>query len=629
MPHLVGIWSPESSEQAISACLAKQLERIRIPKAPGVDYLAVYPGFGMAIQDPGILENGPQPAKSEDGRFALLLDGEIWNSEELSRQFRRVLPPGRILGPELCLRLFMQQGTEALHLFNGVFCIVLYDCKDRRLTICTDRYGFRSVFYVRRANTLLFATELKALAAVDPGKRVLDDVGILESYCYGTHFMERTWLEGYWRLPPASILSLSAGEFNTRTYWIYRYDEASKPLDQPTCFTVYGKLLDRAVERCMRGSRRIGIFLSGGYDSRAVAACIRSHHLPLPAFTFGHPSCRDVRFAGMLAEKLGLEHHALTDQGPYLFANCPSIVWRTEGLTSFAVTTSIRYHAILKEHMDIFLTGFLGEFGGSHTWPQLLMARTRGAAMAAIFNRYVAPRLTAARRIFDGGFLKTTEEALRSRFSLSFEKVSNDRPLNIADAWNLINLQPFSTWHTTSIDRYLLEVRPPHLDFDLVEFLLTIPPRARLEQRIYKKMIAYSFPAIRHVPCTNDGLPINPNFPSAYAGMTLRFIERKVLAHVSPIFSTQPSLGRESQSLADDLRSEPDLITKLLNPLLKQGVFPSTIFDHKGIKKIVSEHYERGKNHEAILARLISWALAARYFYYDDLAVPPALLETP
>lgn len=53
-------------------------------------------------------------------------------------------------------------------------------------------------------------------------------------------------------------------------------------LDQPTYFTVFGTLLDRAVERSMKGSHQMGIFLSGGYDSRSVAASIRKHHLPHP-----------------------------------------------------------------------------------------------------------------------------------------------------------------------------------------------------------------------------------------------------------------------------------------------------------------------------------------------------------
>jgi len=348
----------------------------------------------------------------------------------------------------------------------------------------------------------------------------------------------------------------------------------------------------------------------------------------LPAFTFGHNSSRDVRFAGMIAERLRLKHYALTDQDPYLYANCRSIVWRTEGLSSFADTTSLRYHNILKNYLDIVLTGFLAEYSGSHSWPQLLMARSRNAAIRAIFARYVEARLPIAARIFNKDFLKTALEELRSRFFESFEGISNNHRLNIADVWNIVNLQPLSTFHSTSVDRYLFEARSPHMDFELVQFLLTIPPLHRLEQRIYKKMIAYSFPSIRNVPCTNNGLPINPRFLTEYIGMVLRFAGRKSLSAMSGILPRgTSSLGREFRNLADDFRAEPELITALLRPLMKQEVFPSSIFNLTGIEQIISEHYDQQKSFQAVLARLISWGLASRYFLNDDLSEMPEMFR--
>ena len=102
--------------------------------------------------------------------------------------------------------------------------------------------------------------------------------------------------------------------------------------------------------------------------------------------------------------------------------------------------------------------------------------------------------------------------------------------MNLADSWNFINLQPRGTFHSPSVDRHLFEARAPHLDVDLVNFLLTIPPLSRLEQRVYKKMIAYKYPAIRDVPCTNSGRPINPAFASEYPAMALRYLARKATA---------------------------------------------------------------------------------------------------
>lgn len=629
MPNLLGIWDPTSPEDSIRDTLAKQLQRVRIPNIPYTDYVYAQTGFGMGLMDSGILENGEQPAQTEDGRFALLLDGELYNADELKQLFRAKLTKAPISTPDLCLQLILSQGEEVVRLFNGLFCLTLYDRDTQRLTLISDRYGFRPLYFVLRGNRLIFGSELKALCAADRETRKIDEIGTLEIFFYGSHVMDRTSIDGYVRLPPATILTWSQEGLKTRRYWDYKYNESAVTLDQATYFTQFGVLLDRAVERAMQGSHRIGIFLSGGYDSRSVAASIRKYHLPIPAFTFGRPESRDMRYAAMLAERLGLEHFPLTGDGPYLYPYCRSIVWRTEGMSSFANTTSIRYHGLFKEKMDIFLTGFLAEFGGSHTWPQLLVARSRRSAIEAIFDRFQAQRLGAVRKIFNPSFLQIAMQTLRARFDQSFEGVQNEHPLNIADCWNLIHLQPRSTYHSPSIDRHLLEARAPHMDKELVDFLLQIPPLARLEQRVYKKMIAYRFPEIRDVPCTNSGLPINPNFANEYINLILDKVGRQISEPSKKLIGRQEALGREFRDLGEDFRAEPQLIDNILRPLLRSGIFPTELFNHSGIEEIISDHYQRKGHHEAILSGLISWGLAAQYFVHDDPSDVPLDMYNP
>src|SRR5260370_24351805 len=197
------------------------------------------------------------------------------------------LPEQALTTPELCLQLLLLKGEDIVLSFNGLFCLALYDSRDQRLVLISDRYGFRPVYYRARQDSFLFGSELKALCAVDQGSRKIDEVGTAELFCYGTHFRERTWMEDCLRLPPSTILTIGKTGLHSRTYWTYRYRESAPTLDQQTHFTVFGTLLDRAVERCMKGSRRLGIFLSGGYDNRCRSASLRKHYLSLPALPFG------------------------------------------------------------------------------------------------------------------------------------------------------------------------------------------------------------------------------------------------------------------------------------------------------------------------------------------------------
>jgi asparagine synthase (glutamine-hydrolysing) len=516
-------------------------------------------------------------------------------------------------------------------LFSGGFCIVLYDRDAGRLTLISDRFGFRPLFYVRRQDALIFGSELKALRVLDPQRPAVDETGVMELFCYGSHILDRTSIDGYLRLPPASIMTVDKAGCALSSYWVYQYDEKAQALDQPSYFTHYATLLDRAVERCMAKPRhaRVGIFLSGGYDSRAMAASIREQHLPIPAFTFGDAESRDIRYGSLLAARLGFEHYPVTSKGSYLYPNCRSIVWRTEGMLSFSHCTSIRHHALIKEKMDIILLGFLGEFGGSHTWPQLLLARSRAAAIDAIFARMAGGRLAIVQRIFSPAFYARALEALRLRFAQSFEAVNNDHPLNIADCWNFMALQPRSSFQSPSVDRHLFEARAPHMDSELVSFLLTIPPYARIEQRVYKKMIAYGFPQIRDIPCTNSGLPINPHFATEYAAMAARYLFRKAAAPARRLLRLQEPLGRNETHRGQAFLSEPELVEEILRPLLKAGAFPSEIFDPAGIEAVINEHYTLVQDHAELLSLLISWGLAAKYFLHDDFSDVPSEMYLP
>ncbi len=617
MPNLVGIWNPDLSADGIRTALTAQMRRVRTSLADYRPYSLVEDGFGAGLLDHGILENGPQPVHSADGSCTLLLDGEILNADELRQKFRAQLPDRDLRPPELCLALIEAQGEEVARLFNGIFALVVFRRRPRRLTLVSDRWGMRPMFFVERGRSLLFGSEMKAIAAIDPGPRRLNELATLERFCYGVHVFGDTWLEGYAKLRPATILTVDEGGTRRREYWRYAYDESAPCLDQATYATRYAVLVDRAVERAMRGRHRIGIFLSGGYDSRAVAAAIRKHRLPIPAFTFGVPESRDMRYAKMLADRLGLAHHGVADPSPYLSPNCRSIVWRTEGLNPFAGATSINHHPFLKQHADILLFGFLAEYNGSHTWPRLLLARSRAGAAAAIFDRYVGRGAAAARRVLKPAFHEAAFPALRERFFRSFDEVASEHPLNASDAWLVRNIEPMGTYQVGATDRHLFEARMPLMDADLVDFLLRIPPRARLEQRVYKRMIAFGFPAIRDIPCTNSGRPINPHFLREYAAMVLRYAARKATSRLT---RRRPPLGRAPRDVAGAFRSEPVLMDGVLRPLLDAGMFPDRLFDRQGIEAVIREHYSGTARHEQLLSMLITWGLSAKFLLHDDFS---------
>lgn len=628
MPNLVGLWRQSANEGEVLALLGRQIASIQSGFLRYAEYRMTQRHWGAALLDHGLLENGIQPGISTDDRWQVLLDGEVLNLADLVAQLR---PSGRAKTSQgaICAALIGARGLSIVEQFNGAFVLVVWDSQEQQLHLITDRLGVRPLFVRCSTQGVTFASELKGILAASDRVPSVDPVAIYEQLVYGVHFRGRTWLEGAERLQPATVLTLSRSGISSRCYWKYKYRYCAKPLSQEAYALRFAVLLDRAVERCMRGSKRVGIFLSGGYDSRSVAASIRPHHLPIVAYTFGELASRDMQIAPVLAQRLGLTHAPLPPQRPYLYPNSAAVVWRTEGLMSFANATSVQFHDLMSKDVDIFLTGFLGEFSGSHTWPALLLARSRKAIIKAIYNRFVAPRIDRARLVLRSEIFDRAHEEACERFMRSFEDIDNDSPMDVADAWNFTFLQPGGTFHAPSVDRHRLEMRAPHIDRDLVDFLMTIPPSARIEQRVYKRMIAGAFPRIKDVPCANSMQPIEPRFWLEYPMMAARLASRKAFSPVMRLLGREDRLGREFSDLDADIRCERELDSRVVRPSLAQHWLDDRVFSFPGIEKIADMHFDGAADHGVVLAQVMSLGLASRMLLQGDISNLPTAYRAP
>lgn len=135
---------------------------------------------------------GRRPASHADGRYHLVIDGELWNADELARRHHHELS---VVQPtsqaEIALRLIVAHGPEIVREFNGLFAIVLCDARQQSITLINDRYGFRPIFYCPGKRGMAFATELKGIRAADEATLRLDEVGLFELFLHGHHLYGR------------------------------------------------------------------------------------------------------------------------------------------------------------------------------------------------------------------------------------------------------------------------------------------------------------------------------------------------------------------------------------------------------------------------------------------------------
>ena len=261
----------------------------------------------LAILD--LSDAGRQPMTSDDGRWTMVLNGEIFNYVELRRQLGGIFRSET--DTEVLLRACAQWGVEkAVARSIGMFAFALWDARERELTLVRDRVGEKPLVYFHHAQGFAFASELKALAPFHESRL---DAHAMDAYlALGYIPAPLTIFRGCRKLEPGHLLRLKNGRVEMQRWW--NPELAPKPPERTRAERIerLRSLLADAVHLRLRADVPVAIFLSGGVDSSVIAAECSRQGSQLQAFTAdfggGHADLpHSVRVAG----HLGMPHEVL------------------------------------------------------------------------------------------------------------------------------------------------------------------------------------------------------------------------------------------------------------------------------------------------------------------------------
>jgi len=233
---------------------------------------------------------GHQPMATEDGRFVIAYNGEVYNFNELRVELEAV---GHRFhsrtDSEVVLKALAQWGEKAFNRFNGMFALALWDRQKKELLLARDRYGIKPLYYAQVGSKFLFGSEVKAILA-DPAYRTeMDREGLLEYLTFQNFFTDRTLFKDVRLLPQGSFLRVPAkGPAAAPVkYWDYLFEEPEHPAADEEYVEELDRLFRQAVNRQLVSDVDVGAYLSGGMDSGSVTA-IAARQLPyIKSFTCG------------------------------------------------------------------------------------------------------------------------------------------------------------------------------------------------------------------------------------------------------------------------------------------------------------------------------------------------------
>src|SRR5215472_16827484 len=292
-------------------------------------------GVGMRRLSIIDLKTGQQPMTNEDGSVRLVYNGEIYNHLSLRQQ---LLARGHVFrtccDTETIVHLYEEYGRDCVRHLRGMFAFALWDARRRTLFVARDRPGIKPLYYRKTADNFLFGSEIKVILA-HPGVTPEFNRAILPEYlAFGYLSGADTFFAGIRKLMPGHTLELDeSGDLRIEPYWdlVPAGDESAHT--ESYYVEAYRDLLEQAVGSHLMSDVPLGVFLSGGVDSSAVAALMtKIRRAPVETFSVGYAeeAYSELSYARTVAEHLKSLHHEVRVTCEDFFDALPKLIWHED-----------------------------------------------------------------------------------------------------------------------------------------------------------------------------------------------------------------------------------------------------------------------------------------------------------
>ena len=364
MCGICGILYPAANQKVERNILARMNREIA-HRGPDDEGYFVETNLGLAIRRLSIIDikTGHQPITNEDQNLWIVFNGEIYNHMELRAGLERRGHRYRTRSDtETIIHLYEEHGRECVKYLRGMFAFAIWDRRRKTLFAARDRLGIKPFYYRYEGKTLLFGSEIKTILAY-PGVRPELNTGVLAEYLsFGYLAGSQTMFAGIEKLPPGHTLEVdAAGKLNIESFW-----DPTAPVEEehhPREYYVktYREMLEACVSSHLMSDVPLGVFLSGGLDSSAIAALTtKVRQAPIETFSvgYGEEAFSELPYARQMAQHIGSRHHEVLLNREEFFAALPALIWHEDEPIVWPSSVSLYFVAKLaRERVTVVLTG--------------------------------------------------------------------------------------------------------------------------------------------------------------------------------------------------------------------------------------------------------------------------------
>jgi len=309
------------------------------------------------------LSTGQQPMFNEDRSLCIIFNGEIFNHAQLRPALEAAGHRYQSKSDtETILHLYEQHGPNCVSQLRGMFAFVIWNARDRTLFCARNRLGIKPFYYYWDGKLFAFASEIKALLQHPAISPVFEESRLTEYLAFGYASDDRTFFAGIRKLMPGHWLRIGPGGLEIQRYWEIPVPPAPYPSRHDQSWISECRTrLEETVQMRLMSDVPLGMFLSGGVDSSAIAALMsRMVAGPVKTFAVGYrePEFSELSYAATVARAIGTDHHEVVIGMDDFFGALPKLIWHEDEPIVWPSSVSLYFVSKLaSEHVKVVLTG--------------------------------------------------------------------------------------------------------------------------------------------------------------------------------------------------------------------------------------------------------------------------------
>ena len=592
----------------------------------------------FAHANSGLGNREPQPIFNHDRSKCIVMAGEIYDYDSLQQELEQQsfvfqFPQN---DAEFCLKLFEAEGPSCFHKLNGSFAVAIYDFAHRDLFLVTDRFGSWPLYYsLTPEKSLHFGTQVSSVLAGTAVSREIDETAVMELLTLRRVLKTKTLHKAVSLLPPGSFLHYRNREISISKYWKYRYSPEYR--SESEWAKELAAVLKKTVNQTTRGTKRIGVLLSGGLDARAIIAASDKDMI---CYTMGDYKNPEYETARKIAEQKGYRIVFLHREPDHYFKMVDQAVEIGNGMYEYNHAHVIGFTDTIREECDVLLHGFAPELYLRGTSLPHQDQYFLGMKVAELID-YGALKDDISTKILEkmkysifskrpkGVFVQSLENALEEVLKVSVQELLDEASKytsNVCDKylWTC-------TYYHARFPSFLFELslRPYFTERSFVfhnEFMdiyLRMPSESRTNNRIWIKALSELNSNIARIPDANTGFsPFLPMFMVSLANLPWSLLKlmdktfsklpggwrlRKLLEKTFPVHFHPQTSPTSWPRYSVILRQSSDLQQLIRKTINDPECINPALFNVDRLNAVLTETLECKDDHHAFLFTLLTF----------------------